>query len=719
MKKRIIALTIVFMLALSLVVVAQATVPAAPASITLSSTTGKISGVTTQMEYRINTTGAWTAVTSNAEFTPTAGSTYEFRYKAVGSLEPSVAATIVVPAAGTTPAGITYANGKISGLTTAMEYNRISATHTVWTKCTAATLTVTTGDTEQKYYFRTAATSGASASAVTTITIPVGATSDGSGIKLKFATEQFTGFGSGGGGWKYTTFGPSYTGEFLHDIAADTMQAIPGQTYYFRKIGDSSATAIKSPLRPAAPAGITYNATAAKLEGLTDRMRWRLREGAVVYDWNAVASGTTIAPLAQTSATQTVEVSFAPTETAYGSFHTSLTVWRQSTVDSRFNAVRYEGGKILGLTAEMEYIIGSDTSLTWTSCTAEPLKIERTEADQTVSIRLKADPTKVETIIVPFVLPKPDVILDLVNGEITGLNPALTYMYKASSWKKIEGALLSEDKTTFLIGTLLKGRAIALGIAQAPASGSPDPDSVTTLDIGAAPTKPKLSVTSYKAEDETLGVAVVTGYKDIQYREEFSETWSTPALTADPIELPVGYTAGTYVFRVAPTATAQGSAEVKVKVAAPAKPAVPKVDYKKEIITIKGDTSYTLNGVEWLTVAKSSKVELKLEGLYGSVIKVRAAVTAKKPASLITTVNILPRISTPPTNADVYIMKIKGKDTVVMRTGARQVEYLDGSKWKKGVPKYATVKSGVVSIRFMADAQYGPSEIVTLTENGI
>jgi hypothetical protein len=277
------------------------------------------------------------------------------------------------------------------------------------------------------------------------------------------------------------------------------------------------------------------------------------------------------------------------------------------------------------------------------------------------------------------------------------------------------------------ISTLLKGSAIMFQLAIKPSSGTPESVSIASIEIGAPSVlKPVVTVASYSSVDEGLGFVNMTSTNvtaaDLQYKLENDPVWSTvTSMTFD-----VGYTASVYVFRIAPKQSGdtytQGSAEVKVKVGAPGKPPNVKVDYKKELIKLKSNMLYSVDGDVWKETGGMAKdLDLVADNLYGSAIRVRTSPTAKKPASGVAIINVNPRVPYAPTGDDVFSTKVKGKDLIVMRSGARQVEHRNGSgaKWKKGVPKYAAIGTGGVELRFAADSSNGPSEIVKLYQDGI
>ncbi|MEE8836578.1 MAG: hypothetical protein SOH80_06325 [Eubacteriales bacterium] len=144
-----------------------------------SAADGKISGVTSAMEYQIDGASAWTAVGENkTEITDLAAGTYKVRYAETANENASPEATIQVGVKEdqTAPTGLTATkassstaeDGKISNVTDAMEYQKDGDTS--WT-AVGNGKTEITGLTAGTYKVRYAGTADKNASDVTSVEV--------------------------------------------------------------------------------------------------------------------------------------------------------------------------------------------------------------------------------------------------------------------------------------------------------------------------------------------------------------------------------------------------------------------------------------------------------------------------------------------------------------------------------------------------------------------
>ena len=146
-----------------------------------TATDGKISGVTSAMEYQKNGTSTWTTVENNkTEITGLTSGTYKVRYAGTAdkNASPETTVTIGVKEDQTAPTGLTATkassntatDGKIGGVTSAMEYQKSG--DSAWTSV-ENNKTEITGLTAGTYKVRYAGTSDKNASPETTVTIGV------------------------------------------------------------------------------------------------------------------------------------------------------------------------------------------------------------------------------------------------------------------------------------------------------------------------------------------------------------------------------------------------------------------------------------------------------------------------------------------------------------------------------------------------------------------
>jgi hypothetical protein len=278
----------------------------------------------------------------------------------------------------------------------------------------------------------------------------------------------------------------------------------------------------------------------------------------------------------------------------------------------------------------------------------------------------------------------------------------------------------AENKTTVSITSLLTGKAVTLKFARKPATGKPEEESVTAFTIAAGAAKPTVKVAMFHLAESAdvldTGTVTFTGIPDnFQFKLTTDTEWSEPIESATDFSLAVGYTATAYQFRVAATADKQAGLPGSVKVAAPPKAPKLKVNYKKETFKPKAGSLYSADGgATWL---KAPGTEIPVSDYYGGTLFIRLPPTNKKPASDAQELILLPRVPFVPTAQDVSIQKDKkGNDVAVMRSGAWQIEYKNGAKWKKGLPK--TLVSDT-EIRFMTNTRFAPGESVILTTEGL
>ncbi|SFU57107.1 hypothetical protein SAMN05216508_11347, partial [Eubacterium pyruvativorans] len=146
-----------------------------------TATDGKISGVTATMEYQIDGATTWTAVGENqTEITGLTSGTYKVRYAGTADKNASDATSVEVGVKEdqTAPTGLTATkassstatDGKISGVTAAMEYQIDGAT--TWT-AVGENKTEITGLTTETYRVRYAETADKNASPVSTVEVGV------------------------------------------------------------------------------------------------------------------------------------------------------------------------------------------------------------------------------------------------------------------------------------------------------------------------------------------------------------------------------------------------------------------------------------------------------------------------------------------------------------------------------------------------------------------
>jgi len=142
---------------------------------------GKISGVTATMEYQIDGATTWTAVGENqTEITGLTAGTYKVRYAGTAdkNASPATSVEVGVKEDQTAPTGLsatkasssTATDGKISGVTSAMEYQIDGAT--TWT-AVGENKTEITGLTTGTYKVRYAGTADKNASPVSTVEVGV------------------------------------------------------------------------------------------------------------------------------------------------------------------------------------------------------------------------------------------------------------------------------------------------------------------------------------------------------------------------------------------------------------------------------------------------------------------------------------------------------------------------------------------------------------------
>ena len=221
-----------------------------------TATDGKISGVTAAMEYQIDGATTWTAVGENqTEITGLTAGTYKVRYAGTADKNASTATSVEVGVKEdqTAPTGLTATkassstatDGKISGVTAAMEYQIDGAT--TWT-AVGENQTEITGLTAGTYKVRYAGTADKNASTVSTVEVGVKVAPTVTAPTAKTLTyngqkQELVNTGSTEDGTLYyavTTENTAPTDENLYTTSIPT--ATDAGTYYvwYKVVGDDN-----------------------------------------------------------------------------------------------------------------------------------------------------------------------------------------------------------------------------------------------------------------------------------------------------------------------------------------------------------------------------------------------------------------------------------------------------------------------------------------------
>ena len=371
--------------------------------------TGIIAPVSSEMEYRIGTTGTFTSVGSTGFIPAPAGAAaqkFQIRMAAIGATPSSTILTVTVPARAAAPK-ITY-NGStdlITGLSAAREYSLNNGGD--WIRSTATTLSrevfkdaTSDADSVQFVLVRTSATATKPASNAALVKVPAPPAASPTDLVFNAAEEIIIGvtkdmeYSTNGTSWKAITGSTLEVSKFIPSATAKqdarllirvkaTGTSLPGTPA-------SLATEITLPKRPATPktADVKFNGITEAIVATTTSGLLEYREG-TTGTFTSVEGG--IIEAEAGSASRRFQIRVAASSATPASVILNITVpARAKEPNARYNG----SNAITGVSKNMEYTTDLSATATWTSCKGTTIPVGDLNDETTVRIRTAATPTK-------------------------------------------------------------------------------------------------------------------------------------------------------------------------------------------------------------------------------------------------------------------------------------------------------------------------------------
>jgi hypothetical protein len=363
------------------------------------------------MEFRVGTTGSFTAVPAGAIKIPVnAGSStqgHQIRTKATDTMFASATHTVTVPARATAPS--TMYDGladMITGVSNAMEFSLNDGE--AWTSITASNIPRSVfGNNAKSVMVRIRATAAAPSSEIRSVAVPNTGDVFPKNLTLNTRDEAVTGVSNL---MEFSTDGITWTTITTNSLSISSL--IPAATasdavmlsIRYRETGGNPASFainILLPRRPVAPA-----ASAVRFDGLTESIvanaLMEFRVG-TTGSFTAVPPGDTRIPVSISTSSQIYQVRVRATDTAFVSAtHTVTVPVRAAAPNAVFNTAQ---NAITGVSSAMEYSLNNGE--TWTSVNGA--NIPRSvfgNAATIVAVRIRATATMPSSIIKSIDVPR-------------------------------------------------------------------------------------------------------------------------------------------------------------------------------------------------------------------------------------------------------------------------------------------------------------------------
>jgi len=580
----------------------------------------EITGVSLDMEYRIGTSGDFTAVTGStipipAERVPQIVQVRTAATVASPTSPPSAPLNITVFARLSAPNAVyNGTNDSITGVLKTMEF---SLDGDLWERCEGNSIPRVKFDGAPTVQVRTAATDTRPSSLIKTVTIGQ-PTPKSSAVRYNGLIDAITGVDDT---MEYR-IGPAGTFIPITDTTLPIMAGTTQQTVQIRTAQTDTALAsailnVTVFARAAAPNAV-YNGTNDTISGVSSTREFSLDGG---ITWEKCVS-TTI-PRIKFDGTSVVQVRTAATETRPSSQIKHVVI---SQPTPKAANIKYNGllDAITGVSANMEYRIGSTGD--FIPVTGPTIPILAGNSIQTVQIRASA--TSVETASAPLSVTvfaraaAPNAIYNGNTDNITGVSRLMEYSFNGTIWYECFGASIPRD--------LFDGNPVVQ--VRVAATLTRPSSHIKTIIVG-QPT-PKSEFIKFNGFTET-----VDGVDDsMEYR--FGTTGDFIKVTGTSIPANPGTSFQTLQIRVAATATAPASATLNMSIGA--RLPAPNASYYPlgdTIINVTMLMEYSLNnGVTWLPC--TGVIIMRSEYTDAPVVLVRTAAIASRAASYIRTIEI-------------------------------------------------------------------------------
>lgn len=395
---------------------------AAPTTLVYNSAANSLSGCSTAMQYRLDSSTAWTAITGTTLSLQKYASVDRdvkvyVRTKATTTAAASLPVEFVIPQMVVGPTGtISYLDEAIVGLSNG-NY-QYSTNGTSW-----AALTITNeswdissliGTSAKTLYLRKAATDTAPVSAYTSFSIaarPVAPTAP----KFIYNDSRYPGKAvlsglSSGMQYKKSTDAvwTNVTDANVNEIVFDTPQA--AGTYYVRNGTTNAkfASANKSLtlVKPGAVPNCIYNSTTEIISSLSTSMEMRIGDGLYTRVTGTTFSTTALIDGLPSGSNLIIRIRIMATATAPASAERVITLYSRGAAPT---TLVYDPttNSLSGCSSAMQYKL--DTATGWTAITGTTLNLQRyASASREVKVYVRTKPTTTAAASIPveFIIPQ-------------------------------------------------------------------------------------------------------------------------------------------------------------------------------------------------------------------------------------------------------------------------------------------------------------------------
>lgn len=521
---------------------------AAPTTVVYNKSSISLSGVSTKMQYRFETSTSWTAFTGTT-FNLLSYASKDKDVKILVRYSPTTANAASLPVEFTIPqlldgpaCSIDYSNEKITGLDDNTAYQYFIGTNPTTTSSWLSLKTINGNfdisgiatSTSKTINIRKAATSNEPITNYTTLilsarkaapTTPVfvynndnyydkailtGVTSD---MEYKASSDT------------------SWTAIGNDDVVIDIPAA--NTTYYvrYKSTTDEFASQNRSVIlskRAAAPTS-TYNTTTETITGLSTAME--ISYNGSEYITVETTSMNMSEIIDELTEALTINIRKSATSTVPASANKTITIYPRLTAPT---AVVYNGASISlsGVSNKMQYKFETSTSwTTFTGTTFSLLSYASKEQDVKIFVRYSPTTTNAASLPVEFTIPKlldgPSCNIDYTNEMITGLDDNTSYQYFIGTNPTTTSKWLAMQTVNgnFDISGIVASTSKTINIRKAATADEPI-SNYTTLILAARRAAPTTPAFEYNNDNYYDKAVLINMTPDMEYRLSTDLEWS-------------------------------------------------------------------------------------------------------------------------------------------------------------------------------------------------
>lgn len=634
-----------------------------------------LTGLTSDMEYRLSTDTAWTSCTGDNIVLdiPSANATYYVRTKGVGTTTTASAnKTLTLYKRASAPSvSLNITTEVVGTLTTAMEVGTDGVNFTPVTTATSAydvsglidaTLSGTT-----TFYVRTAATATAPASSAKEILLyprlatPTGITYNSVTCVVSGVSNTMQYRVQGATSWTAI----SATTLNVESLLSDSTDVII-EIRYKPVSGVSSASKTVEVTLPKLAAGPTLTADLSRevITGFDSGKSYQYNLNGSATSWTAITLTNNefdISSLISTTASRTFYIRTAATSTVPATAATQITVSMRPSAPTTpafvYNDADHPGQAVLtGLTSNMEYRISTDA--TWTACTGDNIVLDIPSANVTYYVRTKGVGTTTtasanKSLILYKRAAAPSVTLNITNETIGSLTTAMEIGTDGVNFTTVTTATSAYDVSGLIDATLTGTTSFY----------------VRTVATATAPYSSAKEILLYPRLATPTGITynpvtcLVSGVSSLmQYRVQGAASWTAISSTTLNAESLLSNSADVVIeIRYKPV-SGVSSASKTVALTLDQLPAAPTLTLNLEAETVEGCVNgeayqYGTNGSTWTSsVAGDNSINIAsaISSTKAITLYVRKAATTTEPATASITFSISKRGTAPSAPAFVY-----------------------------------------------------------------